>query len=431
MNWKDEYKKKITTAAEAVKLVKSGDRIALSHACAEPRVLPRELVNRASELRDVDIMHMVPMGEALYCRPEYASSFRHVALFAGPYTRDAIREGRADYIPVFNFQFPSLFDADWPIDVAIITVSPPDQSGFCSLGISVDYTKKAVETSKVVLAEVNPAMPRTHGDSFIHVSRLTRVVEVNHPIYELPRKKMTTVEERIGKNVAELIEDECCLQLGIGGIPDAVLANLGGFRDLGIHSEMIADGVKDLVERGVVTGEKKTLHKGKILITFMMGTKSFYEWAHDNPMIEMHTMDYVTDPYVIGRNRKMVSINSALEIDLLGQVCADTMGPTQFSGVGGQVDFVRGARLSEGGKAVIALPAAARGDISRIVPTLKFGAAVTTSRNDIDYVVTENGIAALARKTVRARMKELIRVADPKFQEELERRAREIYNVKI
>ena len=430
-NWKDDYKRKITTAGEAVKLVKSGDRIAFSHACAEPRLLPRELVKRAAELRDVEIFHQVPMGEALYCRPENALSFRHVSVFSGGPTREAIWEGRADFIPRFNFQLPSLFEANWPIDVAMITVSPPDQSGFCSLGVSVDYTKRAVETAKVVIAEVNPCMPRTHGDSFIHVSRLTRAIEVNHPIYELSKRELTTVEERIGKNVAELIDDECCLQLGIGGIPDAVLANLGGFKDLGIHSEMISDGVKDLVQKGVVTGDKKTLHKGKILITFMMGTKSFYEWVDDNPMIEMHTMDYVTNPAVVGRNRKMISINSALEIDLLGQVCAETMGPKQFSGVGGQVDFVRGSRLSEGGKAVIALPATARGGISRIVPTLKPGAAVTTSRNDVDYIVTDFGIALLSGKTIRGRMKELIRIADPKFREDLERQAFEIYNVKI
>ncbi len=429
--WKEDYKRKITTAEKAVKCVKSGNRIAFSHACAEPRILPRELVKRAPELRDVEILHQVPMGEALYCRPETESSFRHVSVFSGGPTRDAIWEGRADYIPRFNFQLPSLFEADWPIDVAMITVSPPDASGFCSLGVSVDYTKKAAETAKVVIAEVNPCMPRTHGDSFIHVSNLTWVVEVNHPIYELPKRALTTVEERIGKNVAQLIDDECCLQLGIGGMPDAVLANLGGFRDLGIHSEMISDGVKDLVEKGVVTGNKKTLHKGKVLITFMMGTQSFYEWVHDNPMIEMHTVDYVTDPTVIGKNRKMISINSALEIDLLGQVCAETLGPKQFSGVGGQVDFVRGSRLSEGGKAIIALPATARGEISRIVPTLKPGAAVTTSRNDVDYIVTDFGIASLAGKTIRGRMKELIRIADPKFQEDLQHKAFEIYNVRI
>ncbi len=431
MNWQEDYKKKITTAEKAVQCVKSGDRIAFSHACGEPHTLPRELVKRAPELRNVEILHQVPMGEALYCRPENSGSFRHVSVFSGAPTRDAIWEGRADYIPRFNFELPSLFETSWPIDVAMITVSPPDACGFCSLGVSVDYTKKAAETAKVVIAEVNPCMPRTHGDSFIHVSTLTCVVEVNHPIYELPKRELTEVEKRIGKNVAELIEDESCLQLGIGGIPDAVLANLGGFRDLGIHSEMISDGVKDLVDKGVVTGSRKNLHRGKILITFMMGTKSFYEWVNDNPMIEMHTVDYVTNPEVVGRNKKMISINSALEIDLLGQVCADTMGAKQFSGVGGQVDFVRGSRLSQGGKAIIALPATARGDISRIVPTLKPGAAVTTSRNDVDYIVTDFGIASLAGKTIRGRMRELLKVAAPEFREELQRKAFEIYNVRM
>jgi len=295
----------------------------------------------------------------------------------------------------------------------------------------VDWTRKGVECAKVVIAEANKNMPRVHGDSFIHVSQMDHIVEVDVPLYELNKKKMTEVEERIGRNIAELIEDESCLQLGIGGIPDAVLANLTAFRDLGIHSEMIADGVMDLVEKGVITGAKKTLHKGKIVVTFLMGSRDFYDWLDDNPMIEIHTVDYVNDPTVIARNKKMISINSALEVDLLGQVCADTMGPQQFSGVGGQVDFVRGAKASEGGKAIIALPSTAKEKISRIVPLFKPGAAVTTSRNDIDYVVTDYGIAALAGKTVRDRMKALINIAHPKFREELARKVFEIYNVRL
>jgi len=429
--WQRDYQQKLTTAAQAVRVVKSGNRIVFSHACGEPRILPPELLKRSEELRDVQILHQVPMGEALYCRPEYARSFRHIALFAGAPTREAIWDGRGDYLPRFNVEIPSLFDSQWPIDVAMVTVSPPDRHGFCSLGISVDWTRKGVECAKVVIAEANKNMPRVHGDSFIHVSQMDHIVEVDVPLYELNKKKMTEVEERIGRNIAELIEDESCLQLGIGGIPDAVLANLTAFRDLGIHSEMIADGVMDLVEKGVITGAKKTLHKGKIVVTFLMGSRDFYDWLDDNPMIEIHTVDYVNDPTVIARNKKMISINSALEVDLLGQVCADTMGPQQFSGVGGQVDFVRGAKASEGGKAIIALPSTAKEKISRIVPLFKPGAAVTTSRNDIDYVVTDYGIAALAGKTVQDRMKAMINIAHPEFREELTRKAFEIYHVRI
>jgi 4-hydroxybutyrate CoA-transferase len=425
------YKKKLRTAQDAVKIVKSGNRVVFSHACGEPRLLPGALVGRASELEDVEIVHMVPMGEALYCRPEYARSFRHVALFSGAPTREAIWDNRGDYIPYVFSEIPLLFNTMLPVDVAMVSVSPPDNNGFCSLGVSVDYTKRAVESAKTVIAEVNKTMPRTHGDSFIHVSDIDYFVEVDLPIAELKSVELTEVEKNIGKHAAELIDDGCCLQLGIGGIPDAVLFYLTGFKDLGIHSEMISDGVKNLVDKGVITGRRKTLHKGKIIVNFLMGTRSFYDWADDNPMIEMRTVDYTNSPYIIAQNKKMIAINSALEVDLLGQVCADTMGPKQFSGVGGQLDFVRGARLSEGGKAIIALPSSAKGSISRIVPTLKVGAAVTTSRNDVDYVVTDFGIASLKGKTIRERMKSLINVALPEAREELERKAFEIYHVMI
>jgi 4-hydroxybutyrate CoA-transferase len=429
--WAEKYRERFTSAEEAVKTVKSGDRVVFSHACGEPRILPGELMKRAGELRNVEIVHMVPMCDALYCRPEYRESFRHVALFSGGPTREAIWENRADYIPYFFSQIPQLFETSLPVDVAMVSVSPPDEAGFCSLGVSVDYTKKAVESAKIVVAEVNGFMPRTHGDSFVHISDLTCLVEVNMPIQELAPQPNTEVEKNIGKYVAELIDDGCCLQLGIGGIPDAVLGNLGSFRDLGIHSEMISDGVKTLVEKGVITGKKKTIHKGKIVVNFLMGTRGFYDWIDDNPMIEMHTVDYVNNPYVIAQNRNMIAVNSALEVDLLGQVCADTLGPKQFSGVGGQVDFVRGARMSAGGKAIIALPSSIKGQVSRIVPVLKEGAAVTTSRNDVDFVVTDYGVAELRGKTVRTRMKALISVAHPAFQEMLERNAYEIYNVKL
>ena len=425
------YKECICSAEEAIQKVKSGDRIVFSHACGEPRVLPATLMKRVDELTDVQIVHMVPMGEALYCRPEYAGSFRHVALFSGAPTREAIWENRADYVPYVFSEIPFLFDSVLPVDVAMVTVSPPDKNGFCSLGVSVDYTKKAVESAKIVIAEINKAMPRTHGDSFVHVSEIDCFVEVDIPIAELKATELTDVEINIGKYVTELIEDGSCLQLGIGGIPDAVLKNLGSLKDLGVHSEMISDGVKHLVEKGIINGRKKNFHKDKIVITFLMGSREFYDWVDDNPIIEMRTVDYTNNPYIIAQNKNMVAINSALEVDLLGQVCADTIGPKQFSGVGGQLDFVRGARMSEGGKAVIALPSTAKGGISRIVPTLKEGAAVTTSRNDVDYVVTDYGIASLKGKTVRDRMKALINIAHPSVREELQKKAYEVYRVLI
>ncbi len=427
----NRYKERVCSPDEAVKRVKSGDRIVFSHACGEPRLLPAALMKRAGELKGVEIVHMVPMGEALYTRPEYSSSFRHMALFSGGPTREAIWEGRADYIPYLFSEIPTLFKTVLPVDVAMVTVSPPDHNGFCSLGVSVDYTKRAVEHAGLVIAEVNRTMPRTHGDSFIHASEIDCFVEVEMlPIHELKGAELTDVERNIGKHVAELIEDGSCLQLGIGGIPDAVLKNITGFTDLGIHSEMISDGVQHLVEKGIITGRRKSIHRGKIVVNFLMGSRKFYDWVDDNPVIEMRTVDYTNNPYVIAQNKNMVAINSALEVDLLGQVCADTLGPRQFSGVGGQLDFVRGARMSEGGKAVIALPSTARG-VSRIVPMLKPGAAVTTSRNDVDYVATDCGVAALRGKTVRARMKALIDIAHPEFQEELTKAAYEIYHVKL
>ncbi len=422
---------RLCSPEQAVAKVKSGDRIVFSHACGEPRLLPGALMKRAGELSGVGIIHMVPMGEAPYCRPEYEGSFRHLALFAGGPTRGAIWEERADYLPYFFNEIPSLFDSTLPPDVAMVTVSPPDANGFCSLGVSVDYTKHAVERAKIVIAEVNPQMPRTHGESFVHESEIDFFVEVDLPIYELKAAETTDVEDNIGRRAAELVRDGCCLQLGIGGIPDAVLKNLTTFKNLGIHSEMISDGVQHLVEKGVVTGRMKTLHKGKIVVNFLMGSRKFYDWIDDNPVIEMRPVDYTNNPCVIAQNDNMVAVNSALEVDLLGQVCADSLGPRQFSGVGGQTDFVRGARISKGGKAIIALPSSVKGETSRIVPTLKTGAAVTTSRNDVDFVVTDVGIAALKGKTVRDRMKALINVADPRFREELARKAYEIYHVRL
>ena len=430
--WKDHFQKNTINLEQAAGLVKSGDTIVFSHACGEPKRLPGALVEQADRLKGVKIVHMVTMGPALYCQPGMENSFRHITFFAGGPTRTAIREGRADYLPCFFSQIPSMFNNILPVDVAMVTVSPPDINGYCSLGVSVDYTRKAVQAARIVIAEVNPNMPRTHGESFVKVDEIDHFVFVDEPLYELIPPQISDVELAIGRHVAELIDDGACLQLGIGGIPDAVLRNLGGFKDLGIHSEMISNGVKDLVENGVVTCRKKTIHRGKIVVTFMMGTQAFYQWTDDNPMIEMRTVDYVNDPSVIARNDNLISINSAIEVDLLGQVCADTMGFHQFSGVGGQVDFVRGARLSVGGKAIIALPSTARnGEISRITACLKPGSAVTTSRNDVDYIVTDYGIAGLRGRTTRERAQALIKIAHPAFREEICRSARDQYGFGI
>ncbi|SHG68482.1 4-hydroxybutyrate CoA-transferase [Thermosyntropha lipolytica DSM 11003] len=431
MDWRTYYQERIVPAEEAVKCIKSGDRVVLGHACAEPELLVDAMVKRAEELTDVEIVHMVAMGKAEYCKPEYIKSFRHNALFAGGNTRQAINEGRADYTPVFFHEVPRLFrDKTIEVDVAMVTVTPPDKHGFVSLGISVDYTMQAVLSAKKVIAEVNPNMPYTLGRSCIKVTDIDYFVPVERPIIELKPPVIGEVEEAIGRHVASLIKDGDCLQLGIGAIPDAILGFLQDKKDLGIHSEMISDGVMHLVEKGVINGRSKNLHPYKIIVNFVMGSKNFYEWLHYNPMVEFHPVDYVNDPFIIAQNDNMVAINSALAVDLMGQVAADMLGNKQFSGVGGQVDFVRGAARSKGGRSIIALPStAAQGTVSRIVPALGKGQAVTTSRNDVDYVVTEYGIAHLKGLPVRKRAERLISIAAPQFREELERQFKEIYGV--
>jgi 4-hydroxybutyrate CoA-transferase len=417
------------TPAEAVQAVQSGDTVVLSHACGEPRVLPGALVQRAGELHDVKVVSVLVLGDAPYCRPEYAGSFRHISLFAGARVRDTVNGGRADFMPCFFGQVPALLGDLLPVDVAMVSVSPPDRDGWCSLGVSTDYARKAVMVARTAIAEVNPSMPRLHGDSMIHLSHFDYLVEVDTPIFEVGRPVASVEECQAGAYVADLIEDGDTIQVGIGALPEVVCGRLNDRRDLGIHSEMISDGVRDLVEMGVITNAAKTLHPGKIIATFIMGSRSLYDWLDGNTLVEMHTVDYTNNPYVISQNRHMVSVNAALEVDLLGQVCADTLGPMQFSGVGGQVDFVRGARLSEGGRAIIVMTATARnGEVSRIVPVLKPGGVVTTSRNDVDYVVTEYGAAKLHGKTVRERMRALIDIAHPKFREDLSRQAYEFYH---
>ncbi len=353
--------------------------------------------------------------------PEYSKSFFHNSLFTGASTRDAVREGRGDYTPVFFHEIPDLFLKGYlPPSVALAHLSPPDKHGFCSFGISVDYTKAAASVAKTVVALVNPNMPRTHGDAFIHVSELDYIVESEQPIIELQPPKIGPVEEAIGKNIAGLVDDGSCLQLGIGGIPDAVLLFLHEKNDLGIHTEMFSEGVVDLYNEGVITNARKRINRDKMTATFLMGTRRLYDFVDDNPAVNMFPVNYVNDPYIIGQNDNVVAINSAIQVDIMGQVVADTMGPVQFTGIGGQVDFMRGAARSKGGKAIIALPSTAkRGEVSRVVAKISDGAAVTTMRADMDYVVTEHGVARLKGKMLRERAEALIAIADPKFRDQI------------
>ncbi len=427
MSWLEPYKKKIVDARTALeRTISSGDRVMLNANCGQPQSLAEALGELAPELRDVEVVQLLALGKSDYVRPELAANVRLNALFVGPGVRKAVNEGNACYTPVFLSEIPALFDKELPLDVALIQVSPPDEHGFCSYGVSVDIIKPAAERSRTVIAEVNEQMPRTLGDCFIHVSKLTYAVEVDRPLLELPQDEFTDVHRRIGSHIAELIEDEATLQLGIGAIPDAVLSQLTDKRHIGIHTEMFADGVVELFEAGVITNERKTLHPGKIVASFVMGSRKLYDFIDNNPVVEMHPSNYVNDPFIIAKNDHMISINSAISIDLTGQVNSDSMGTRFYSGIGGQVDFVRGAQRSKGGKAIIAFPSTAKsGELSRIVATLLPGAGVVTSRGDVDYVATEYGVAQLHGKSIRGRARSLINIAHPKFREALEKFATE------
>lgn len=430
LQWQDYYRSRTCTPQEAVKSIKSGDTVVVAHACGEPLSLTRAMSEHYAELHDVKVVHRVGMGECLYAQPGMEEHFRHISLFAGVNSRKAIQEGRADYMPRFISETPALFlEGHIPVDVALITVSPPDKNGYCSLGISVDYSLPAAKMAKTVIAEVNSNMPRTHGDSFMSVQEISHFVLSDAPLMEVAPAVLTDVEKQIGNYCAELIEDESTMQMGIGAIPDAVLSCLGNKKNLGIHTEMFSDGIIPLVEQEVINCSKKTLHPNKIISTFMMGTKALYKWVDDNPLIEMHPEQYVNDPWVIARNNKLISINSALQVDVLGQVAADTIGPKQFSGVGGQVDFIRGAKRSiGGGKSIIAIAStAAGGKLSRIVPSLYEGTAVTTTRNEVDYIVTEYGIAKLSGKTNLERLKALVAICHPDFRNDILVNAKKLY----
>jgi acetyl-CoA hydrolase len=433
MHWIERYKAKLRTPAEAVKIISSGHRVYVHPGCAMPEVLVDAMCDRYLELEDVEVFHLMAVGKSRYSQPEMEGHFRHNALFIGKNVREAVNEGRADFTPIFLSEIPRLFYSGiLPLDVALVHVSPPDEHGFCSFGVGVECTKPATEVASIVIAQVNPNMPRTLGDCFIHIDKLTYCVEVDVPLKELPQvdgdlsAAELEVYQKIGKNIAGLIEDGSTLQLGIGAIPDAVLKFLQGKKHLGMHTEMFSDGVIKLVEDGILTNEKKTLHPGKIIASFVLASKPLFDFIDNNPVIEFHPSHYVNDPFIIAQNEKMVAINSAIEVDLTGQVCADSIGKAFYSGVGGQVDFIRGASRSKGGKPIIALPSTAkRGARSRIVPLLATGAGVTTSRYDVHYVVTEYGVADLYGKSIRRRIQALLDIAHPNFRDELERYALE------
>jgi 4-hydroxybutyrate CoA-transferase len=441
-----------STAREAVAVVESGQRIFVQGACATPTALLQALVERGHELHSIEIVHLHTYGPTPYTDEQWAGHFSLRALFVAENTRAAVNAGRASYTPVFLSDVPALLARgnDLAVDVAFVQVSPPDAHGYCSLGPSVDVTMAAVDAATHVFALINPQVPRTHGDSFVHSSRITHAVQFDAPLYEVAGKQPDAAQTRIGQHIAELVEDGATLQLGIGAIPDAVLAALTDRRDLGIHSEMFSDGVLDLVERGVITGAHKALDRGKIVASFVIGSRRLLDFIDDNPMVELHPSDYTNNSHIIRQFEHMVAINSAIQVDLTGQVCAESLGTRLYSGVGGQMDFLRGAALAPRGRPIIALPATARaassmltaqsdrasapnlgalelepidGQVSRITPLLTPGSAVTTSRAHVHYVVTEYGVAALHGRDLAERARSLIAIAAPQFREQLERAA--------
>jgi acyl-CoA hydrolase len=421
MPWTEQYRSKLMTASEAVSRVESNMRVYIHPGCAEPEALVEALIARAPFVKNVEIVHLLTLGTSPYCSTGMAESFRHNALFVGGNVRKAVNDGRADYTPIFLSEVEALFETDaMPIDIAFIQVSPPDPHGYCSFGVGVDTTLTAAKYAHRVVAQVNAQMPRTYGDSFIHVSQLDSIVEVSQPLCELKSHASDPVNDRIGAHVASLIEDGAVLQLGIGGIPNAILPNLMDRKDLGVHTELISENAIPLIEAGVINGQRKNFKPRKIILGFVLGGKKLFDFVDENPVFEFHPSAYTNDPFRISQNHRMVAINSAIEVDLTGQVCAESLGPSFYSGFGGQLDFIRGAARSRGGKPIIALPSTAKEEtISRIVPRLAHGAGVLTGRADVHYVVTEYGVAYLHGKTIRQRAEALIQIAHPKFRNEL------------
>lgn len=428
------YKSRLVTAEEAVRQIKSNQRVFLTGNCSVPLKTLSALVEYAPNLENVEICHALTVGPADYVKPEMEGHLKVNTMFVSANIRQAVHEGRVDFTPVLLSEFTLLFkNKILPLDVALIHVSPPDEHGFCSFGIEVGLTKTPAESAKMIIAEVNQRMPRTLGDSFIHLSRLDYIVPVDYPLSELlmSEGKPDPIIDRIAAHIAEMIPDGATMQMGIGAIPDAVLHYLYDKKDLGVHTELFSDGVMGLVEAGVLTGARKSIHRGKIIAGFVLGSQKLYDWVDDNPLIELHPTEYVNDPFVIAQNERQVAINAALEVDLTGQVCADSIGPKIYSGVGGQLDFIYGASRAKDGVPIIALPSTAKlrdgNVISRIVPMLKQGAGVVTTRNHVRYVVTEYGVASLYGKTIRQRAQQLIQIAHPQFREELTRQAKELH----
>jgi 4-hydroxybutyrate CoA-transferase len=420
---------KYTTAEQAVQCIKSGDRVFIHSVAAAPQTLIKAMTARAFELRNVEVVHLHTEGDAPYARAEFAESFHVNAFFVGANVRQALVEGHADYVPVFLSEVPNLFRKNvLPLDVAMLNVSPPDKHGFCTLGVSIDVARAAFETAKCVVAQINPQVPRTQGDALIHIDQIHYAVEVDEPLNEVQMPGLTEVDFAIGRHIAELVDDGATIQMGIGSIPNAVLASLTNHKDLGVHTEMFSDGVIPLVESGVINGRRKVKHPGRMVAGFVMGTRKLYDFIDDNPQVLMLDIGYVNDTSVIRRNPKVTAVNSAIEVDLTGQVCADSIGMRQYSGVGGQMDFIRGASLSEGGKPIIALPSQTKRGESKIVPFLKQGAGVTSTRAHVHYIVTEFGVANLYGKNMRQRASELIRIGHPNHRESLERAAHERFH---
>jgi len=419
--WFQKYKSKLVTPEEAVSIIKSGDRVYVHPGAATPQALVKALESIEKKVENVEIVHILTFGDAPYAEPGSEKHFRHNAFFAGGNVRDAINEGRADWTPIFLHEIPRLFyEGYMKIDVALVQLSPPDEHGFCSLGVGTEITLSAIRTAKAIVAEINPKMPRVLGDNFVHVSKLTYMVEAEHELYEYHAGEIDETSRQIAKHIADLIDDGSVLQMGIGAVPDAVVSLLEEKRDLGLHTEMFSDGVLRLMEMGVINGEKKTLHPRKAICTFLMGSKALYEFVDNNPFIEAHPVEYVNDPFVIAQNEKMVAINSAISVDLTGQVNADSIGHLVYSGFGGQLDFIRGAARSKGGVPIIALPSTAKnGTVSRIVGELAPGAGVVDTRADVRWIVTEFGKVNLFGLNRRQRAKALIELAHPKFRAEL------------
>jgi len=420
-DWQQRYAEKIRTPEQAIATIRRGDKLFIGSGAAEPQILVKALIEGAGRLADTRIMHIMTLGVAPYTEEKFTDQFRHNAFFIGANTRHAVAEGRADYTPVFLSEIPALFKSGQvPIDVALIQVSPPDKHGFCSFGVSTDVVKSASESANKVIAEINPRMPRALGDCFIRMDDIDLAIPVDVPLLYSHREPADDVARRLGKNIASLIEDGSTLQMGIGTIPDSVLHFLTDKKDLGIHTEMFSDGFMELVEKGVINNSKKTLHQGKTVASFCIGSQSLYDYVDNNPAIEFHPTEYTNDPFIVCQNDKMVAINSAIEVDLTGQVCADSLGSMFYSGIGGQLDFIRGASRSKGGKPIIAMPSTAKNDtVSRISINLNEGAGVVTTRGDVHYVVTEWGVAYLHGKNIRERAMALIGIAHPKFRKKL------------